>query len=54
MRHKDVKTVVDWLFSVTPSQLLQPKQIQSFRIFFCLDNDIIVTLPCTGQAKQKN
>ena len=35
--HKDVETVVDWLFSVTPGQLLQPKQIQSFHELFCLN-----------------
>ena len=43
MRHKDVETVVDWLFSVTPGQPLQPQQIQSFHELFCLNDDIIVT-----------
>ena len=43
MRHKDVETVVDWLFSVTSNQLLQPKQILSFQELFCLNDDVIVT-----------
>ena len=42
MRHKDVEKVIDWLFSLTPAQLLQPKQIQSFHELFCLNDDVIV------------
>ena len=42
MRHKDVDTVVDWLYSITPHQTLQPIQIQSFHKLFCLKDDIIV------------
>ena len=42
MRHKDVKTVVDWLFSVILSQSLHPKQIQPFNELFCLNDDVII------------